>query len=61
MTQLEDLDCTDDVALLSHNHQGMQSKLEKLTWMAKISLKVGLRINKSKAKGMVRTNTTNGD
>ena len=57
---LEDLDCADDVALLSHNHQGMQSILDKLTHMAKISAKAGLRINKSKAKGM-RINTTNAD
>lgn len=57
MTQLEDLDFADDVALLSHNHQGMQSKL---TRMSKISAKAGLRISKSKTKGM-RINTTNAD
>ena len=57
MTRLEDLDFADDVALLSHNHQGMQSKL---TRMAKISAKAGLRISKSKTKGM-RMNTSNAD
>ena len=38
----------------------MQSKLDKLTRMAKIAAKACLRINKSKAKGM-RINTTNAD
>ena len=55
MTRLEDLDFADDVALLSHNHQGMQSNL---TQMAKISAKAGLRISKCKTKGM-RINTSN--
>ncbi|PFX25162.1 Halomucin [Stylophora pistillata] len=57
MTRLEDLDFADDVALLSHNHQGMQSKL---TRMAKISAKAGLRISKPKTNGM-RINTSNAD
>jgi len=57
MTRLEDLDFADDVALLSHNHQDMQSKL---TRMGMISAKASLRISKSKTKGM-RINTTNAD
>ena len=57
MTRLEDLDFADDSALLSCNHQGMQYKL---TRAAKISANAGLRISKSKAKGM-RINTTNAD
>ena len=56
-TRLEDLGFADDIALLSHNHQGMQSKL---TWIGKISLKTGLRIRKSKTKVM-RVNTRNAD
>ena len=46
-TRLEDLDFADDIALLSHNHQGMQ---DKVTRLAKISAKTGLRISKSKTK-----------
>ena len=57
MTQLEDLTFADAVAFLSRNHRDMQSKL---TRMAKISAKAGLRISKSKTKGM-RINTTNAD
>ena len=45
MTQLEDLDFANDVALLSYNHQGIQYKLTRL---AKISVKAGLRISQSK-------------
>ena len=46
-TRLQDLDVADDIALLSHNHQGMQAKV---TRVAKISAKTGLRINKFKTK-----------
>ena len=42
-TRLEDL----DIALLSHNHQGRQAKVTRL---AKILAKTGLRISKSKTK-----------
>ena len=37
-TRLEDLDFADDIALLSHNHQGMQAKVTRL---AKISAMYG--------------------
>ena len=57
MTCPEDLDFADDIALLSHNHQDMQSKQKQL---AKISAKMGLRISKSKTKVM-RVNTRNAD
>ena len=56
-TRLEDLDFADDIALLSHNHQGMQAKV---TWLAKISAKTGLKISKSKTKVM-RVKTRNVD
>ena len=56
-TRLEDLDFADDIALLSHNHQGMQAKVTRL---AKISAKTGLRISKSKTKVM-RVKTRNVD
>ena len=39
------LDFADDIALLSHNHQGIQAKVTRL---AKISPKTGLRISKPK-------------
>ena len=54
-TRLEDLDFADDIALLSHNHQGMQTKATRL---AKISAKAGLRISKSKTK-VIRVKTRN--
>ena len=57
MTRLEELDLADDVALFSHSYQDMHSKL---TRMGMISARAGLRINKSKAKGM-RINTANAD
>ena len=56
-SRLEDLDFADGIALLSHNHQGMQSKV---TQLAKISAKTDLRISKSKTKVM-RVNTMNAD
>ena len=46
-TRLEDLDFADVIALLSHNHQGVQAKVKRL---AKISAKTGLKISKSKTK-----------
>ena len=56
-TRLEDLDFADDIALLTHTHQSMQSKLTRL---AKISMQTGLRIRKSKTK-VTRVNTRNAD
>ena len=56
-TRLEHLDFADDVVLLSHNHQDIQYKL---TWLGMISVKAGLRIKKSKTKGMT-IKTTNAD
>ena len=56
-TRLEDLDFADGIALLSHNHQGMQAKVKRI---AKISAKTGLRISKSKTKVM-RVKTRNVD
>lgn len=52
-----DVDFADDVALFSNNHQDMHSKL---TRMGMISERAGLRINKSKTKG-IRINTANAD
>ena len=46
-TRLEDLDFADDIALLSHNHQGMQAKVTRL---AKISAKTSLRISNSRQR-----------
>ncbi|KAL9961748.1 hypothetical protein ACROYT_G030755 [Oculina patagonica] len=57
ITRLEDLDFADDIALLSHNHRSMQSKLPRL---AKISMPTGLRISKSKTKA-IRVKTRNAD
>ena len=47
LTQLDDLDFTDDLALMSHSHQQMQ---DKTTDLARISTQVGLKINKKKTK-----------
>ncbi|KAI0225627.1 DNA polymerase zeta catalytic subunit [Lamellibrachia satsuma] len=54
LTQLDDLDFADDLALLSHSHRQMQ---DKTTELALISAQVGLKINKRKTK-ILRTNTT---
>ena len=54
LTQLDDLDFADDLALLSHSHMQMQ---DKTTELALISAQVGLKINKRKTK-ILRTNTT---
>ena len=56
-SRLDDLDFADGIALLSHSHQGMQSKV---TQLAKISAKTDLRFSKSKTKVM-RVNTRNAD
>lgn len=44
---LEDLDFADDISLLSHQHQHMQSKLTRLTEEA---VKTGLSINETKTE-----------
>ena len=54
LTQLDDLDFADDVALMSHSHRQMQ---DKTTELALISAQVGLKINKRKTK-ILRTNAT---
>ena len=54
LTQLDDLDFADDLALLSHSHRQMQ---DKTTELALISAQVGLKINKRKTK-IPRTNAT---
>ena len=54
LTQLDDLDFADDLALLPHSHRQMQDKTTELTL---ISAQVGLKINKRKTK-ILRTNTT---
>ena len=56
-TSLEDLNFADDIAFLSHNHQGMQAKVTRLT---KISSKTGLGISKSKTK-VIKVKTRNVD
>ena len=56
-SRIEDLDFADGIALLSHSHQGMQSKV---TQLAKISAKTDLRISKSKTK-LMSVNTRNAD
>ena len=54
LTQLDDLDFADDLALLSHNHRQIQ---DKTTELALISAQVGLKIIKRKTK-ILRTNAT---
>ena len=54
LTQLDDLDFADDLALLSHSHMQMQ---DKTTELALISAQVGLKINKRKTK-ILRPNAT---
>ena len=54
LTQLDDLDFADDLALMSHSHRQMQVKTTNL---ARISAQVGLKINKKKTK-ILRLNTT---
>ena len=54
MTQLDDLDFADDLALMSHSHRQMQ---DKTTDLARISAQVGLKINTKKTK-ILRLDTT---
>ena len=54
MTQLDDSDFADDLALMSHSHLQMQ---DRTTHLARISAQVGLKINKKKTK-ILRLNTT---
>ena len=54
LTQLDNLDFADDLALMSHSHRQMQ---DKTTNLARISAQVGLKINKKKTK-ILRLNTT---
>ena len=51
LTQLDDLDVADDLALLSHSHRQMQDKTE----LALISAQFGLKINKRNTE-ILRTN-----
>ena len=55
LTQFDDLDFPDDLALMSHSHRQMQ---DKTTDLARISAQVGLTINKKKTKILHETNTT---
>ena len=55
-SQLEDLDFSDDLALLSHSHQHMQEKTELLNTM---STQLGLNINRSKTKIMKASTKNN--
>ena len=43
LTQLDDLDFADDLALMYHSHRQMQ---DKTTYLARISAQVWLKINK---------------
>lgn len=54
LTQLDDLDFADDLALLSHNHTQMQ---DKTTRLATTSTGTGLRINLDKTE-LMKINTT---
>ena len=56
-TSLEDLDCADDLALLSHRMQDMRDKTRALEVQ---SAKVGLKINATKTK-LMRIGTKRGD
>ena len=53
-SHLEDLDFADDLALLSHSHNHMQEKTDRLD---KVSKSVGLNIHSGKTK-ILRINTT---
>ena len=50
LTQLDDLDFADDLALMSHSHRQMQ---DKTTDLARISTKVWLKSNKNKTKILI--------
>lgn len=54
LTQLEDLEFADDIALLSQNHVGMQFQIDRLAF---VSAETGL---KSKTK-LMRANTRNAE
>ena len=54
MTQLDDLDFADDLALLSHNHNQMQ---DKTTRLETLSAQTGLKINQKKTE-LMKINTT---
>ena len=54
LTQLDDLDFADDLALLSHNHSQMQ---DKTTRLENASAGVGLKINRKKTE-LLKINTT---
>jgi hypothetical protein len=54
LTQLDDLDFADDLALLSHNHKQMQ---DKTTRLATTSTGSGLKINLKKTE-LMKINTT---
>ena len=56
-TQLDDLDFADDLALLSHNKQQMQTKTTELDT---ISAQAGLHIHKDKTR-IMKINTTSND
>ena len=45
LTQLDDLDFADDLALTFHSHRQMQ---DKTTYLARISAQIGLKINISR-------------
>ena len=53
-TQLDNLDFTDDLVLLSHNHRQMQ---DKTTLLETTSAGTGLKINRKKTK-LMKMNTT---
>ena len=54
LTQPDDLDFTDDLALLSHNHSQMQ---DKTTLLETTSAGTGLKINRKKTE-LIKMNTT---
>ncbi len=53
---LEDLDYADDLGLLSHKHQDIQQKTEKL---CEIASTIGLKVNSKKTKVMRKNATVN--
>ncbi|VDO65280.1 unnamed protein product [Schistosoma margrebowiei] len=55
--QLDDLDITDDLALLYHTHEQMQIKIASV---AAVSASVGLNIHKGKTK-VLKCNTVNSN
>jgi hypothetical protein len=54
LTQLDDLDYAEDLAILSHNHRQMQ---DKTTHLATTSAGTGLKINLVKTE-LMKINTT---